>query len=217
MTKNSVKQKMLSVTFGKIAMSGNLVAAADSASECGTDHHISLNSYMPSESSLNSNEIENEYLLSAQVDGKILYITVAGIRADKPMDVWIGISYPSLGGPLSWPPSCSGQTQLDRGSLEVVAGITVSASQFQQSSTVLGESMSPDTVSVTVPVKLSDLSESDVPLEWSIFMQALAIPAGTMDFAESQASEVDTFQISPFPDVSNCTYSGGKFMHWRCH
>ncbi len=217
MTKNSVKQKMLSVTFGKIAMSGDLVAAADSASECGTDHHISLNSSMPSESSLSSpDETENEYLLSAQVDGKFLYITVAGIRADKPMDVWIGISS-YLGEPLSWPPSCSGQTQLGKDSLEVVAGITVAASQFQQGSTVLGESMSPSyTASVTVPVKLSDLSEAHL-LNNKIYMQALAIPAGTMDFAESQASEVDTYEILSFLDVSDCTYSYGKFVGWECH
>ncbi len=208
---------MLSVTLGKIAMSGNLVAA-DSVSECGT--HISINSYMLSESSLTSSDrTENGYLLSAKVEGKILYITVAGIRADKPMDVWIGISsHLDLGKPLSWPPSCSGQTQLDRDSLEVVAGITVAASQFQQGATVLGESMSPGyTTSVTVPVKLSDLSESHL-LNNNIYMQALAIPAGTMDFAESQASEVDTFEISPFPDVSDCTYyNDGKFVGWECY
>jgi hypothetical protein len=217
MTKNSVKQKMLSVTLGKIAMSGNLVAAADNASECGTDHHISLNSSMPSVSSLSSPKgTENEYLLSAQVEGKILYITVAGIRADKPMDVWIGISS-YLEEPKSWPPSCSGQTQLGKENLEVVAGITVAASQFQQGGTVLGESMSPSyTVSVTVPVKLSDLSESHL-LNNKIYMQALAIPFRTMDFAESQASEVDTFEILPYPDVSDCTHYVGKFVGWECN
>jgi len=216
MKKNSVK--LLSVTLGKIAMSGNLVSATDSVSDCGTEQNkLSINSSMPSEFSLSSpNGTENEYLLSSQVEGKILYITVAGIRADRAMDIWIGISSSYSGKPLSWPPSCRGQIQLERDSLEVVAGITVAASQFQPGSTELGESKSIDTVSVTVPVKLSDLSESHLLLRKPIYMQALAIPARTMDFAESQASEVDTFEVLPFSDVSDCTYYHGKFIGWEC-
>jgi len=125
--------------------------------------------------------------------GDTVEFTVSYIRNDMPMDVYLAFSTrPS--NEHDWPKSYKGRIELDPESLEILAAVRVEpAVHFLKQETSLGETEF-KTQSVVFSVELSDLNSPQLQGD-EIFFQALAVPEKTMDFQESQASELDHYEI----------------------
>ncbi len=143
----------------------------------------------PSERNLDG-VIYAQHLNNARID-----FLVSGIRNDIPVDVFLAYSTrPGEGEEI--PLGISGQFSLDTPTMQVIAGLYAEPVQhfLQHEATPLG-SVSVTTRSVTLSVWLSDLSAPQFQGD-ELFFQALAVPAGTLNLNEAQASEVDHFLIN---------------------
>lgn len=114
---------------------------------------------------------------------------ISGIRNDIAMDVYLAFStrpgnpeQPGVG--------------IDPQSLEIVGGVTVHPPfHFYTAPSSLGEAViRAPTVSVALILKLGNLNIPQLHSN-ELYFQALAVPAGSLNFAEAQSSEIDHFQI----------------------
>jgi len=125
--------------------------------------------------------------------GDTVEFTVSYVRNDMPMDIYLAFSTrPS--NVDDWPNSYRGRIELDPESLEILAAVRVEpAIHFLEQETALGKTEF-KTQSVVFSVELSDLNSPQLQGD-EVFFQALAVPEKTMDFKESQASELDHYEI----------------------
>lgn len=131
-----------------------------------------------------------QHLGGARID-----FLVSGIRNDVAVDVFIAYST-RPGNEVDSAPGLSGRFRLDMPSMRILAGIYAQPINhfLQHEPTPLGRS-EVKTRSVVLTVWLSDLNAPQFQGD-EIFFQALAVPAGSLNLNESQASEVDHFIIN---------------------
>ena len=126
-------------------------------------------------------------------EGKRIDFLITGIRNDIPVEVFLAFSTrPNACD--AFPPGIAGCFELDVPTLEIVAWLRLSPQEIiSADETPLGIARL-ETRSVSIPVRLSALDSPRFQGD-EIFFQALVVPAETLDFGLSQASEVDRFLI----------------------
>lgn len=131
-----------------------------------------------------------QHLNNARID-----FLISGIRNDIPVDVFLAYSTrPGDGADI--PMGFSGKLSLDTPTMQVIAGMYAAPVQhfLQQEPTPLG-AVSMNTRAITLSIWLSDLRAPQFQSD-ELFFQAIAVPAGTLNLNDAQASEVDHFFIN---------------------
>ncbi|ALG67431.2 hypothetical protein [Beggiatoa leptomitoformis] len=126
------------------------------------------------------------------ITGRIDFL-ISGIRNDMAMDVYLAYST-RPGSTDLWISSVAGRMELDPLTLEIVAVVRLQpAIRFYERTTPLGNAVI-TTQSTVISVNLSDLRLPQLQGN-ELFFQALAVKSDSLDFADSQASELDEFII----------------------
>ncbi|OUD15031.1 hypothetical protein [Thioflexithrix psekupsensis] len=117
---------------------------------------------------------------------------ISGIRNDVPVDIFL--AYSTRPGEFPMPVRV-GEFRLDMPTMQIIAGVSAPPVNhyLQHDPTPIGRATAM-TRAVTLTVWLSDLNAPQLQSN-ELFFQALALPAGSLDLKEAQASEVDHFLI----------------------
>ncbi|EIJ42907.1 hypothetical protein BegalDRAFT_2041 [Beggiatoa alba B18LD] len=141
---------------------------------------------------LNLQEAGTLYATDAS-NGRIDFL-ISGIRNDMDMDVYLAYSTRPSSVVDLWPASFAGKMELDPLTLEIIAIVRLRPlSAAYSQATPLGVANT-TTQATVISLTLSDLRLPQLQSN-ELYFQSLAVRAGSLDFTDSQASEVDKFII----------------------